>query len=112
MQPQQDKNKNPKLKSPKFNALWIYLPLMGLLCYMYFFGAKGGDPLKTEWIKVKEQMISQGDVEKILFVTNNNKAEVTIKQDSLKKYKNLSPFLFIPQISMIILKIFKRTEPL
>ena len=89
MQPQQDKNKNPKLKSPKFNAVWIYLPLLGLLCYMYFFGANGGDPLKTEWIKVKEQMISQGDVEKILFITNNNKAEVTIKQDSLKKYKNL-----------------------
>ncbi|MBQ7998572.1 MAG: AAA family ATPase, partial [Bacteroidales bacterium] len=34
-------------------------------------------------------MIPQGDVEKILFVTNTNEAEVTIKQDSVKKYKNL-----------------------
>ncbi|MBR4088478.1 MAG: AAA family ATPase, partial [Bacteroidales bacterium] len=34
-------------------------------------------------------MIPQGDVEKITFVTNQNLAEVTIKTDSLSKYKNM-----------------------
>lgn len=91
MQTQQpNKNKiNPKLKPPQFNVMWIYLPLIALIAYMYFFGNTAGDPLKTEWYKVKEQMIPQGDVEKVLFITNLNKAEVTVKQDSLKKYKNL-----------------------
>jgi hypothetical protein len=55
---------------------------------MWFWGAKGRDPVKTEWYKVKEQMIPAGDVDKITFVTNQNRAEVTIKKDSLKKYKN------------------------
>lgn len=85
---QKNSNNNPKLKPPRFNAAWIYLPLLAFLGYMWF-GYKGGDPLKTEWYKVKEQMIPQGDVEKILFITNHNKAEVTIKKDSLYKYKNL-----------------------
>lgn len=80
--------KNPKIKPPKFNTAWIYIPLALLIGYMWIFGYKGGDPVKTEWYKVKEQMIPQGDVEKILFVTNLNRAEITIKRDSLGKYKN------------------------
>lgn len=82
-------NNSPKMKPQKFNTAWVYIPLIVLIAYMYFFGYKGGDPMKTEWYKVKEQMIPQGDVEKILFVTNMNKAEVTIRKDSLYKYKNI-----------------------
>ncbi len=75
-------------KPPRFNTFWIYIPLLAFLGYMWFWGAKGGDPIKTEWYKVKEQMVPAGDVDKITFVTNQNRAEVTIKKDSLKKYKN------------------------
>ena len=78
-----------KNKQQKFNAVWIYVPLLVMIGYMYFFGANSGDPVKTEWLKVKEQMIPQGDVDKIVFVTNQNLAEVSIKTDSLSKYKNL-----------------------
>ena len=81
--------KKKKQQQPKFNAVWIYVPLLVMIGYMYFFGANTGDPVKTEWLKVKEQMIPQGDVEKIVFVTNQNLAEVSIKTDSLSKYKNL-----------------------
>ena len=81
--------KKKKQQQPKFNAVWIYVPLLVMIGYMYFFGANSGDPVKTEWLKVKEQMIPQGDVEKITFVTNQNLAEVTIKTDSLSKYKNM-----------------------
>jgi ATP-dependent metalloprotease FtsH len=75
-------------KTPRFNTFWVYIPLLAFLAYMWFWGMKGGDPVKTEWYKVKEQMIPAGDVDKITFVTNQNRAEVTIKKDSLKKYKN------------------------
>ena len=50
---------------------------------------QGGEPVKTEWFSVKEKMITAGDVEKIVFVTNENMAEVYIKKASLPKYKNL-----------------------
>lgn len=75
-------------KAPRFNTFWIYIPLLAFLAYMYFWGFKGGDPIKTEWYKVKEQMIPAGDVDKVTFITNQNRAEVTIKKDSLNKYKN------------------------
>ena len=83
-----------KAPQPKFNAIWIYVPLLAMIGYMYFFGANGGDPVKKEWLEVKEQMIPQGDVEKITFVTNENLAEVYIKSDSLSKYKNMFFFCF------------------
>ena len=93
MQTQQPNNNNTgnnKNKPSRFNPImWIYFPLLALLMFMWFNGTGVGDPIKTEWYKVKEEMIPQGDVEKILFVTNTNEAEVTIKQDSVKKYKNL-----------------------
>ena len=81
--------KQQKQQKPKFSAVWIYVPLIFMLGYMYFFGADGGDPVKKEWFEVKEQMIPQGDVEKITFVANEKMAEVTIKKDSLSKYKNM-----------------------
>ena len=81
--------KQQKQQKPKFSAVWIYVPLLFMIGYMYFFGANGGDPVKKEWFEVKEQMIPQGDVEKITFVSNEKMAEVTIKKDSLSKYKNM-----------------------
>jgi ATP-dependent metalloprotease FtsH len=90
MEKKPDKGKNsPKLKPQKFNVFWIYVPLLLMIAYMYFIGYKGGEPVKTEWYKVKETMIPQGDIEKIVKIPNQNRGEVTIKQDSLKKYVNL-----------------------
>ena len=83
------KKNQQKQQKPKFSAVWIYVPLLFMIGYMYFFGANGGDPVKKEWFEVKEQMIPQGDVEKITFVSNEKLAEVTIKKDSLSKYKNM-----------------------
>lgn len=81
---------NNKIKPPKFNVIfWIYLPLLAFIGYMYYFGYEGGDPQETEWYKVKDNMIPQGDVERITYVVNKDMAEVTIKKDSLKKYVNL-----------------------
>ena len=84
-------NQNKKIKPPKLNVIfWIYIPLFAFLIYMVYFGGyQGGDPQETEWYKVKDNMISQGDVEKITYVVNKEIAEVTIKKDSLKKYVNL-----------------------
>ena len=84
-----DKNNQNKQMSkiwpPKFNVLWIYIILLGAIAYMWS-SYDGGEPLKSEWLKVKEQLISQGDVEKIIFISNLNRAEVFIKKDSLQKY--------------------------
>ena len=55
---------------------------------MMYFNYSGGDPVKIAWLKIKENVIPAGDVEKIVYISNLNKAEVYIKKDSLYKYKN------------------------
>lgn len=103
---------NNKIKPPKFNViLWIYLPLMAIIGYMYLYGYKGGDPQETEWYKVKEDMIPHGDVERIIYVVNKDMAEVTIKKDSLKKYANLFGNR-VPKYSPQFMFNIKSDEPL
>ena len=83
-------NLNKKLsnfKPQKFNNLWIILIILTGIAIMWN-SYQGGEPVKTEWFSVKEKMIPTGDIEKIIFVTNENMAEVFIRKDSLSKYKN------------------------
>lgn len=80
-------NNKKNIFKPLFNVMWIYVILLGGIAFMWFT-YDGGEPVKTEWIEVKEKMITNGDVEKIVFVTNLNRAEVYIKKDSIVKYKN------------------------
>ncbi|EKD31149.1 MAG: hypothetical protein ACD_77C00386G0005 [uncultured bacterium] len=77
-----------KIKPPKFNNLWIIMIILTGIAIMWT-SYQGGEPVKTEWLKVKNNMISAGDVEKIVFVTNENMAEVYIKKANLPKYKNM-----------------------
>ncbi len=82
------KNKKPdSFWPPKFNVMWIYILLLGVIGYMWVT-YDGGDPVKSQWMEVKEKMIPSGDVEKILYISNSNRGEVYIKKDSLVKYKN------------------------
>ncbi len=78
---------NSRFWPPKFNIIWIYVIMLAGIFYMWST-YDGGEPVKTEWLKVKEQMITAGDVEKIVFVTNMNRAEVYVRKASLPKYKN------------------------
>jgi ATP-dependent metalloprotease FtsH len=83
-----NKDLKKKGKTPKFNPIWIYIPLILWLGYMFFFQLEGGDPVNKEWFDIKENIIPKGDVEKVTFITNLKQAEVFIKKDSLSKYKN------------------------
>lgn len=75
------------IKPQKFNSLWIILIILTGIAIMWN-SYQGGEPVKTEWFTIKEKMIPQGDIEKLVFVTNQNTAEVFIRKDSLYKYKN------------------------
>ena len=74
-------------KAPRFNFMWIYFFVILALGFVFrMYGS--ADPVKTEWLTVKEQMIPAGDVEKITYITNLQKAEVYIQKDSRSKYVN------------------------
>jgi len=79
----------PKLPPvPRFNFYWIY----GIIAVVFFvvLFLPHDVALKTTWYKVQNEMIMTNDVEKIV-VVNKEKAEVTLKKESLKndKFKEL-----------------------
>lgn len=82
-------DKKPKLPPvPKFNFYWIY-GIIGLIFFVVML-MPHDLALKTTWFKVQNEMILSNDVEKIV-VVNKEKAEITLKKESLKneKYKEL-----------------------
>ncbi|MBO7279040.1 MAG: ATP-dependent zinc metalloprotease FtsH [Bacteroidales bacterium] len=77
-------------RKPVFNSMWFYL----LLVVGTFYVANTytqTDPVQSELYVFEEQMVPAGDVEKLTYITNQNRCEVTIKQDSLEKYAEYFP---------------------
>ncbi len=84
---QKQKGKQPAGNTGR-SIMWGLYLLFAILMFYVMRQYSGGDPVKTEWMTVKEQMIPAGDVEKITYITNRHQAKVFIKKDSLSKYVN------------------------
>ena len=84
-------NSSRRDRQPRRGFNWfsiVYLLL--LLGLVYMWSSTGtADPLKREWIDVKETLLTSGDVEKLVYVRNEHKGEIFLKQTALDKYKNL-----------------------
>ena len=78
----------PQTPKPMRSLMWILYAIFGFAMIWIVRSYSGTDPVKTEWLTVKESMIPGGDIEKITYITNLHRAEVYIKKDSLAKYAN------------------------
>lgn len=91
---EQNKNQNNNPKSPlggkggkpKFNFFWIYGILAALLLGLMTMGG-GTTAEETDWGQVN-QMLANGDVEKIILV-NKESAEIYIKADKKGNYPDI-----------------------
>eukprot|EP01029_Cantina_marsupialis_P031544 TRINITY_DN913_c0_g2_i1.p2 TRINITY_DN913_c0_g2~~TRINITY_DN913_c0_g2_i1.p2 ORF type:complete len:678 (+),score=122.74 TRINITY_DN913_c0_g2_i1:7991-10024(+) len=84
---QKGKNGNNMIKPPKFNAYWVY----GLIAVAFIainLLDYGQSPKTTTWHKVKNEMIRNRDVDRIV-VVNNRDAEIYLRPESLDKYPDL-----------------------
>ncbi len=90
--PQDDGNRRLRPQRPQRRGFnWfslIYLFLLLGLAYMWS-STSTANPLKKEWIEVKDGLLVSGDVDKLVYVRNEHKGEIYLKQASLDKYKNL-----------------------
>ncbi|MBZ4675458.1 MAG: cell division protein FtsH [Anaerophaga sp.] len=81
-----DKPQGPKM--PKFNAYWIYgLILLALIVVSTFNVGEG--PQNLSYSMFEDQLLPSGDIEKIVVVTNEGTAEVTLREDALDKHGDL-----------------------
>ena len=81
---------------PMRGLMWALYVIFGIAMIWIVRNYSGSDPVKTEWLTVKESMIPQGDVEKITYVTNLHRAEVYVRQPLLRRTdpRGRPPFLF------------------
>lgn len=80
-------NKDNKPKIVRVNLSWLYILLIAGLFFLLLRNQGGSNPQKTEWANVRE-MVLAGDVKEIHFVRNDFKGTVTLKQESLEKYRD------------------------
>jgi len=71
-------------KAPKFNVYWVYIIIIAAIIFLNFFYS--GHALETNWQEVKNQMLANKDVAKMVVVRNQGKVEVYLKETSLSKY--------------------------
>jgi cell division protease FtsH len=77
-------NFKPGGKPPKFNPYWIYgIVIVIFLAIQYF--SFGGGPVKTTWNEVKNDMLEQHDIERIV-VVNREEAQIYLKESSYDDY--------------------------
>ncbi|GHT11821.1 ATP-dependent zinc metalloprotease FtsH [Bacteroidia bacterium] len=76
---------NPK---PNNRFFWIYLILVaGIFGINYLVNV--GSPAEVQWRDVRTKILPQGDVSKIVIITNRKIVEVFVKPDHLDNYKDL-----------------------
>lgn len=90
------KNKSPLLPGnmPKFNVFWIY-GLITLLIVGWSIMGNTGSPVEVNWLTVKDKMIAQQDVKRIV-VVNDKTVEVYLKDDKIASYKDQKKYSGIP----------------
>jgi cell division protease FtsH len=83
----------PRLKNKgKFNFYWIYAIMFFIIFIVYWTGFSDSTK-KTDWPQLREMLLDE-DVEKIIIITNKDKAEIFIKEDKLYdnlKYEDVKP---------------------
>ena len=85
---QKGKNGNSMLKPPKFNAYWLY-GLVAVAVIALNLLNIGQTPKEISWQKVKNEMIRNSDVDRIVVVRNLLEVNVYLKSESLDKYPSL-----------------------
>ena len=86
----ENKERQPK-RQPRQGFNWFSLVYIFLLLGLAYMWTSTGtsSPLKKEWSDVKDGLLLSGDVDKLVYVRNEHKGEIYLRQTSLDKYKNL-----------------------
>lgn len=76
----------PKL--PQFNAYWIYGIILLVLIGISVFNV-GQTAKEISWSVFESEVLPKGDLERIVIITNEGKAEITFKEGEVDKYTDI-----------------------
>ena len=78
-------NKNINIYTFRFNFMWVWVGIVVAIIIYSFFGEGRAVPVTSDWNTV-EQMIRQGEVERIK-VVNKNTAQVYLTDEAIAAYR-------------------------
>ncbi len=86
----------PMMGSPRRMRRLIFTFWGVMIAGLFLLSVMGGEgmPIKTDW-KALEEMIVEGDVDKIV-VVNNKTAHITLTKEAVEKYKQMPAYKGIP----------------
>ena len=92
------KDNNKDTKKPKFNSWWIYGLIAVLLIGFQYFNSENFSSTEKTTTSALQGFLRNGDVEKILIITNTNQAKVFLTPEALEKgeHKNVITKPIIP----------------
>lgn len=76
-----------KSKTPKFNVYWVYILIIAGIIFLQFFYS-GKNAVITSWQEVKNQMLANDEIKKMIVIRNQGKVEVYLKDEKIEKYKD------------------------
>tara|TARA_R110002020_G_scaffold321710_1_gene537540 strand:+ start:17323 stop:19320 length:1998 start_codon:yes stop_codon:yes gene_type:complete len=79
------KENNTGPKKPKFNTWWIYGVIAILLIGFQFFGSGNFANTKKASTSELQEYLRNGDIRKILVITNTRQAKIFLTEEALKK---------------------------
>ncbi|HMB63234.1 MAG TPA: ATP-dependent zinc metalloprotease FtsH, partial [Eudoraea sp.] len=95
-------NKVPQ-KKPRFSAWWIYGLIALLLIGFQFFGSGNLASTKKTTTSELQEYLRNGDITKILIITNTNQAKVFLSEEALQKdvHKDVSDKPLFPSTGLV-----------
>jgi len=93
------KDNKSNTKKPKFSSYWIYAVILIVIIGINLFSGSGSwQKLNPTTPSELQEYLKNGDVEKILIITNTRQAKVFLKQEALTKevHKDTESKSFIP----------------
>ncbi|MCQ2214440.1 MAG: ATP-dependent zinc metalloprotease FtsH [Bacteroidales bacterium] len=84
----QPNNSNSNKKAPKFNPYWIYGIIAAAIIFISTMNM-GNGPQDISYGTFEKELLGSDDIEKIVVIRNELKAEVTLKEGTADKYNSL-----------------------
>ena len=97
------KDNNTNTKKPKFSSWWIYGLIAVLLIGFQIFGSSNLSNTKKTTTSELQEYLRNGDISKILIITNTNQAKVFLSDEALQKdvHKDVNVKPWLPSTGMV-----------
>ncbi len=98
-----ENNPNNTPKKPRFNSWWIYGVVIALIIGFQFFGGSSFSSTEKTTTSELQEFLRNGDISKIVIITNTRQAKVFLTEEALKKdvHKGVAEKPLLPSSGLV-----------